>query len=75
MLSRVLSGRSLAINERDKTIVQACNIDSYRFFSYQSHKSKKQTEGGTLGSVSQQLQNPGHHIRSGVEVYLQNASS
>lgn len=51
MLSRVLSGRNLAINERDKTIAQACNIDSYRFLSYQSRKSKKQTGGGTLGSV------------------------
>lgn len=75
MLSRVLSGRSLAINERDKTIAQACNIDSHRFHSYQSGKRKKQTGDGTLGSVSQQSQNPGHHIRSGVEMYVHNASS
>lgn len=63
MLSRLLSGRYLAINERDKTIAQACNIDSYRFLSYQGRKSKKQTGGGALGSVSQSW----HHIRSGVE--------
>lgn len=73
-LSRVLSGRNLAINERDKTIAQTCNIDSYRFLSYQSRKSKRQTGGGTLGSVFPAVTKPWHHIRSAVEVDVQNAS-
>lgn len=76
MLSRVLSGRYLAVNERDKTIGQACSTDNYRFLSYQSFKSKKRTgDGARLGKCLPDTQSPRYHIKSGVEVHVPNPSA